>query len=157
MPDPIQIDFFASLDFPGRQMLYPGELALKLGVTVDHILDLAEEGEFAAVDLRGKNASRRLLRIPVESYREFILRRMTGPGHREFLRTLPKATLREMLHKQVTEDVTHSFTRFLDTLNPAQANAAHTEREQATQVERLRQLADSFSVLDEQIRVLTPR
>ena len=67
------------------------------------------------------------------------------------------ATLREMLHKQVTEDVTHSFTRFLDTLNPAQANAAHTEREQATQVERLRQLADSFSVLDEQIRVLTPR
>jgi len=66
------------------------------------------------------------------------------------------ATLREMLHKQVTEDVTNSFTRFLDTLNPAQANAAHTEREQATQVERLRQLADSFTVLDEQIRVLTP-
>jgi len=67
------------------------------------------------------------------------------------------ATLREMLHKQVTEDVTNSFTRFLDTLNPAQANAAHTEREQATQVERLRQLADSFDVLDQQIRVLTPR
>jgi GTPase Era involved in 16S rRNA processing len=67
------------------------------------------------------------------------------------------ATLREMLHKQVTEDVTNSFTRFLDTLNPAQANAAHTQREQAAQVERLRQLADSFSVLDEQIRVLTPR
>jgi GTPase SAR1 family protein len=66
------------------------------------------------------------------------------------------ATLRVMLSKQVTEDVTHSFTKFLDTLNPAQATAAHTEREHSAQVERLRQLADSFSVLDKQIQVLTP-
>ncbi len=65
-------------------------------------------------------------------------------------------TLRETLSKQVTEDVTASFTKFLDTLNPAQANAAHVEREQSTQVERLRQLADSFSILDQQIKVLTP-
>jgi GTPase Era involved in 16S rRNA processing len=64
--------------------------------------------------------------------------------------------LREMLSKQVTEDVTSNFTKFLDTLNPAQANAAQVEREQSAQVERLRQLADSFSVLDQQIRVLTP-
>ncbi|WP_395738032.1 dynamin family protein [Prosthecobacter sp.] len=64
--------------------------------------------------------------------------------------------LREMLSKQVTEDVTAAFTKFLDTLNPAQANAAHIEREQSAQVERLRQLSDSFDVLDHQIRVLTP-
>ncbi len=65
-------------------------------------------------------------------------------------------TLRVMLSKQVTEDVTHGFTKFLDTLNPAQATAAQVEQEQSTQVERLRQLADSFSVLDQQIKVLVP-
>jgi hypothetical protein len=66
------------------------------------------------------------------------------------------ATLRVMLSKQVTEDVSHSFTKFLDTLNPAQANAAHVEREQSTHVEHLRHLADSFDVLEQQIQVLTP-
>ncbi len=66
------------------------------------------------------------------------------------------ATLRDMLSKQVTEDVTASFTKFLDTLNPAQANAAHLEREQSTHVERLRTLADSFTVIDQQIQVLIP-
>ncbi|MCX6850914.1 MAG: hypothetical protein NTY98_18540, partial [Verrucomicrobia bacterium] len=66
------------------------------------------------------------------------------------------ATLREMLSKQVTEDVTHSFTKFLDTLNPAQASAAHLEREQSTHVDRLRTLADSFTVIDQQIQVLMP-
>ncbi len=66
------------------------------------------------------------------------------------------ATLREMLSKQVTEDVTNCFTKFLDTLNPAQANVAHVEREQAAQVERLRNLADSFNVIDQQIKVLMP-
>lgn len=64
--------------------------------------------------------------------------------------------LREMLSRQVTEDVTHSFTKFLDTLNPAQATAAQREQEQATQVERLRQLSESFDQLDEQIRKLMP-
>ncbi|MFZ2278577.1 MAG: dynamin family protein [Prosthecobacter sp.] len=65
-------------------------------------------------------------------------------------------TLREMLSKQVTEDVTASFTKFLDTLNPAQANAAHLEREQSTHVDRLRTLADSFTVIDHQIQALMP-
>lgn len=65
-------------------------------------------------------------------------------------------TLRDLLSKQVTEDVTHIFAKFLDTLNPAQADATQVQREQSTHVERLRQLADSFDVLDKQIRVLTP-
>lgn len=66
------------------------------------------------------------------------------------------AKLREMLSKQVTEDVTNSFTKFLDTLNPAQASAAQLEHEQAAHVARLQQLSDSFSVIEEQIRVLMP-
>jgi hypothetical protein len=66
------------------------------------------------------------------------------------------ATLRAQLSKQVTDDVTAAFTRFLDTLNPAQADAAEAEKEQAAQVERLRLLGDSFSTLEQQIRTLTP-
>lgn len=65
-------------------------------------------------------------------------------------------TLREMLSKQVTDDVTRIFAKFLDTLNPAQADAAHVEREHAGHIERLRQLADSFDVLDKQIHALMP-
>jgi GTPase SAR1 family protein len=64
-------------------------------------------------------------------------------------------TLREMLSKQVTEDVTAVFTKFLETLNPAQANAAHLEREKSAHVERLHQLADSFVVLDKQVQSQT--
>jgi excisionase family DNA binding protein len=92
-----QLDFFASLDFAGRTALSADEVAKKLGVTTRHILRLAEEGALPGIDLKGEKASRGLLRIPIESYREFILRRMTGPMRREFLGTLPKATLREML------------------------------------------------------------
>jgi GTPase Era involved in 16S rRNA processing len=65
-------------------------------------------------------------------------------------------TLRALLHKQVTDDVTASFTRFLDTLTPAQADAARVEQEQTTQVERLRLLGDSFTALEQQIKTLTP-
>ncbi|MBB5034490.1 dynamin family protein [Prosthecobacter vanneervenii] len=65
-------------------------------------------------------------------------------------------TLRALLHKQVTDDVTASFTRFLDTLTPAQADAARVEQEQSTQVERLRLLGDSFTALEHQIQTLTP-
>lgn len=65
-------------------------------------------------------------------------------------------TLRSALSKQVTEDVTNSFTKFLDTLTPAQISAAQMEREQSQQVERLQQLAESFDELNQQIRTLTP-
>jgi cell shape-determining protein MreC len=66
------------------------------------------------------------------------------------------ATLRAMLSKKVTDDITTLFTKFLETLNPAQADAAHVERELCEHVERLRQLADSFDILDKQIHSLTP-
>lgn len=65
-------------------------------------------------------------------------------------------TLRAMLSKQVTDDVTAIFTKFLETLNPAQADAAQVEREQSGHVERLRNLAESFDALDKQIHSLTP-
>lgn len=66
-------------------------------------------------------------------------------------------TLREMLSKQVTEDVIREFIRFLDTLNPAQTDAAQAEDEQSVRIGRLSKLAESFVALESQIATLLPQ
>jgi excisionase family DNA binding protein len=98
MTTPAQADFpFVSLDFPGRTTLTVDEIAARLGVTAQHVIDLIEEGAMCpAVDLAGKGASRRLLRVPVETYRNFIVARMTGEARREFLRSLPAPVLAQL-------------------------------------------------------------
>lgn len=98
MATDVQSDFpFVSLDFPGRTTLTMDEIADRLGVTAQHVIDLVEEGALCpAVDLAGKGASRRLLRVPVESYRNFIVARMTGPARLHFLRSLPAAVLAQL-------------------------------------------------------------
>lgn len=98
-----QLQFpFPSLDFPGRTTLTVTEMARRLGVSDQTILNLADEGEIPGVDLKGKHATRRCLRVPIESWRNFVLSRLTGPMQRDFLRALPKATLRE-LHREIGE------------------------------------------------------
>ena len=95
-----QLEFaFPSLDFPGRVTLKPEEIAERLGVTPKHIYDLIEEGEICAVDLAGKGALRRYPKIPLESYRDFIVARLTGPRRRELLAAMPKPTLRALLNE----------------------------------------------------------
>lgn len=93
-----QTDFpFVSLDFPGRTALTVDEIAERLGVTAQHVIDLVEEGALCpAVDVAGKGASRRLLRVPVESYRNFIVARMTGPARLNFLRALPVSVIAQL-------------------------------------------------------------
>ena len=65
---------FPSLDFSGRQTLYPSEAAKRLGCHVDHIYDLITEGAIKAIDIssRNKQSDRRRVRIPLEAWREFI-------------------------------------------------------------------------------------
>ena len=65
---------FPSLDFPGRTVLYPHECAAKLGCTVQHILDLIEEGRLPAINIAGGNnlSDRRCLRVPIEGWRKLI-------------------------------------------------------------------------------------
>jgi hypothetical protein len=66
---------FPSLAFPeDRSVLYPFELSMKLRCTLQHVLDLIEEGKIAAVDISGKGnlTDRRTLRIPVESWERFV-------------------------------------------------------------------------------------
>ncbi len=88
---------FSSLDFPGRQqplMLY--EIAAKLNCSVDHLLNEAEVGALAGVDLKGAKASRRNVRVPVEAYRRYVLKRMTGEFRRDFIRDLSPLVKRQL-------------------------------------------------------------
>jgi hypothetical protein len=88
---------FASLDFPGRTTLGLGEIAKKLGVSVDHLLNEVDNGELVGLDLKGAKATLRFVRVPIESYRAYVLKRMTGPFRRQFLRDLPRQQLEELL------------------------------------------------------------
>ena len=94
-----QLQFpFPSVDFPGRTSLTLDEVRGKLGVSKQHVIDLIIEGKLQAIDVRSVGAQRALYRIPIECYRDFIVRTLTTPTERlRLLRELPKATLRELL------------------------------------------------------------
>ncbi len=87
---------FASLDFPGRTTLSLGEIAQRLGVSVDHLLNEVDHGALVGLDLKGAKATLRFVRVPVESYRAYVLARMTGPFRRQFIRDLPRHILKEL-------------------------------------------------------------
>lgn len=62
---------FGSLLFPGRTVLYVSEVAEKLKVTDQHVIDLIEEGQFpGAINVGG--GSKKFYRIPIESYERFL-------------------------------------------------------------------------------------
>ncbi len=97
-----QLQFpFASLDFPGRVSLRVEEVAGKLGITPKHVVDLIAEGKLVALDHRGLGASRACYRIPVEEYRNYVVRSLTtSPAERmRLLRDLPRATLRDLVRE----------------------------------------------------------
>lgn len=104
-----QLNFFASLDFPGRTTLHLGEIAEKLGVTVQHLLNEIEENAFAGLDLKGKKANRRNIRVPIECYRDYVLSHLTGPVdfRMKFLRELPASTRRELIAELTASLRTH--------------------------------------------------
>lgn len=106
MPAPEQLDFLASLDFPGRSSLYLGEIAERLGCSVRHLLNHIDAGELVGLDISCPSVNRRSIRIPIEAYRNFILKRLTGAVDvkMQFLRDLPAATRRQLI-----EDLRASF------------------------------------------------
>jgi len=100
MPEQLQFPF-ASLDFPGRSSLYPHEISARVGMSVDQIYDLVDDGSLVAINISStaNKTGRRALRIPIESYRNFIVARMTGPMRFDLLRHVPKASLRELVRE----------------------------------------------------------
>lgn len=73
MDAPQQLDF-PSLKFdPSRTVLYVFEVAQKLRVTEQHVVDLIEEGKLRAVNIGGEHASgRKFYRIPPEAFDAYI-------------------------------------------------------------------------------------
>jgi hypothetical protein len=97
-----QLNFFASLDFPGRTTLLLSEMAEKLGVSVRHLQKEVEQGALTVLDMKGKQATQSCWRVPVECYRDYVVTRLSGPKRPEFLRALPPATLRELVKEMQT-------------------------------------------------------
>jgi len=88
---------FSSLDFPGRTNMSLDEISLRLGCSVDHLLNECEHGALCGLDLKGAKATRRFVRVPIESYRAYVVSRMTGPFRRDFIRDLPREVQHELL------------------------------------------------------------
>ncbi len=61
--------------YPGRKVLCVGEVALGLGVTKQHVIDLIEEGVLGAIDVGG--GGRKYWRVPVGEYERFVRRRVS--------------------------------------------------------------------------------
>lgn len=93
---PLQLEFpFYSLDFVDRATLSVCEVAEKLGCSQRHVHDLIDEGAIGCINL-SPGGQRTFRRIPVESYRDFILRNFSGELRAKFLRTLPLAVIDEI-------------------------------------------------------------
>lgn len=69
---PEQLDF-GTLLFPGRTMLYVAEVAEKLGVTEQTILNLLETGQLGGINIGA--GGKKFWRIPVHEYEKFLRQR----------------------------------------------------------------------------------
>jgi len=79
MPADLQLSLpFACLDFPDRATVGAREIAAKLRVSRQHILDHIDAGTLVAVDTKIARS------------------RLTGPARLEFIAELPEQTLREI-------------------------------------------------------------
>jgi hypothetical protein len=95
----LQFEFFASLDFPGREALKLGEIATRLGLTVQHLFNEIESGELVALDAKAKGVSRRCIRVPVECYRDYVIRHITNTARLSLLKGIPPAALTGLLRE----------------------------------------------------------
>ncbi len=94
MPQPQQLSLeFASLDFPDNRTVTVAQIADKLKCTIPHILNLVDDGTLVACDAARRVGSRRMVRVPVEEYRRFVMKRLSGPSRADFVAGLPRTTL----------------------------------------------------------------
>lgn len=113
---------FSTLDFSGRVApLFLHEIAAKLNCSVDHLLNEAEAGALKGIDLRGAKASRRNVRVPVESYRRYVLERMTGEFRRDFIQDLSPAVKRQLRLEMIGASNKTELRELLDQVKEALA------------------------------------
>ena len=99
MPEPQQLTFFHSLDFPGRTVLYVNEISAKLGISRQQVVNLMDCGELGYINVATDPTTRPCRRVPVESYRNFIVRRLDSEERMQFLRDLPVGTRIELIEE----------------------------------------------------------
>lgn len=88
---------YTSIAFGGKVTLTPLEIASRLGWNEKHVRDLIADGELPAIDGKSAGAIRSSFRVPTESYRDFVARRMTGRRRTELLKALPRESLQELV------------------------------------------------------------
>jgi len=95
-----QLQFLASLDFPGRSTLLLREIAERLGCSIKHLCNQIDEGKLVVLDIASSDSDRLAARVPIEFYRDYILKCATDKNvdlRMRFLRDLPEATRRQLL------------------------------------------------------------
>lgn len=104
-----QLTFFPSLDFPGRRTVMLWEIAERLGLSERKVLNDYESGKLGACDFKGEGCSKRCIRVPVECYREYVLKSFSGdPAFvSTVLRRLPLA-LRRTLIRELQDSLAHA-------------------------------------------------
>lgn len=65
-----QLDFDSLMFGPERRVLMVAEVAAKLRITEQHVIDLIDEGRLRAINIGG--GDRRYWRIPVEAYYDYL-------------------------------------------------------------------------------------
>lgn len=105
---PEQLDFLASLDFPGRSTVLVREMAERLGLSEKHLFNEIDRGALIVLDAKAAESSRRCARVPIECYRDYVVRRLTGSvtSRTELLRNLPVAVRRQLL-RELQESFSH--------------------------------------------------
>ena len=83
---------FALLDVQGRTTLTVREVAERLHCTTQHVCELIACQALCAINI-GLGKSRMAARIPVESFRDFIIKSLTCPWAQSPLRDLPTPAL----------------------------------------------------------------
>jgi hypothetical protein len=93
-----QLQFFSSLDFPGRSTLLLREIAEKIGCSVRHLCTQVEEGKLVVINIATFKTNRLAARVPIECYRDYVLTNLSGPVdlRMKFLATMPEATRQQL-------------------------------------------------------------
>lgn len=83
---------FALLEVHGRTTLTVKEVADRLACTRQHVCTLVQTGELGAINI-GTGKQRMAAKIPVECFRDFVIRSMTCKWEQSPLRHLPTQAL----------------------------------------------------------------
>lgn len=100
---------FALLDTHGRTVLTVREVAARLHCTPQHVCELIASQTLTAVNI-GTGKRRMAARIPVEAFRDFIIRSMTCAWSQSPLRTLPTQALVN-LHRELANHLRQKGVR----------------------------------------------